>query len=97
MFRLADVHVRWSGVDDTTPAGHTIALGVDMFGNTRIWLFRGDLVDGDAYAGSLLVPSSVGRTTSAYGPRGDYVKSGNDQTALLATLAAAYANEIGET
>jgi hypothetical protein len=87
-FRLSEVDVRWSGTDDTTPPGHCIATGLDMFDNLRVWLFEGREPSDAGYKGNLLLPRPEGSPiVSAYGARGAYVRSGHDQTELLKFLA----------
>ncbi|GES27868.1 hypothetical protein AB0G60_02900 [Streptomyces angustmyceticus] len=83
-FRLANMDVRWSGVDDTTPPGHCLATGMDPLG-VRVWLFKGDRPSDDGFCGSLLIPSSG--PAVGYGPTGAYVTSSGDHTAMLARLA----------
>lgn len=86
-FRFADLDLKWTGVDDTTPDGHVIATGFDSLGNIRVFLWAGDAPSDDAFRGSLLLKD--GRVAGAYGPRGAWVASSGDQTALLARLARA--------
>lgn len=86
-FRLADLDLRWTGTDGTTPPGHVIAVGRDPLGNTRIFLWANDKPDDSQYAGSLLITDEA---TFAYGARGGYVSSGahGDQKSMLNRLAA---------
>lgn len=92
-FRLADIEIRWSGTDDTTPPGHCLATGRDRLGNHRVWLFTGDTPTDEGFCGSLIVPAverggqvRSGRT-SAYTPGGGWLTSGGDQADQLAHLA----------
>lgn len=88
-FRLSDVTVHWSGVDDTTPAGHSLVHGTDPLGRQNLFLFAGDTPSDEAYRGRVQMPaiseSFWGNT--AYGPRGTYVGSGKPAEELLARLA----------
>lgn len=84
-FRLADMDVRWSGVDDTTPPGHCLASGLDPHGNVRVWLFKGVEPSDEGFRGSLLIPSSG--PAVGYGPTGTFVAGHGDHTAMLARLA----------
>lgn len=89
-FHLAEVHVRWSGVDDTTPPGCCLANGVDALGNNRLWLFNGPEPTDDGYLGSIILPSTPGGVAVAYGPTGVYVRSsawGHSLADLLKWLA----------
>ncbi|KOG78709.1 hypothetical protein ACZ90_70685 [Streptomyces albus subsp. albus] len=91
--RLADLDIRWTGTDDTTPDGHVLALGTDSAGLLRLCLYAGDTPADDQFRGSLLLPSDGHRKsflptrTTAYGPGGAWVTSGGDQTSMLARLA----------
>ena len=89
----ADLNVRWTGVDSTTPVGHVLVLGVDQLGLLRLCLYKGSQPDDAAFRGSLLIPPD-GHTqrhlpsrTAAYGPGGAWVTSSGDQTAMLRRLA----------
>lgn len=87
-FRLSEVDVRWSGVDDTTPPGHCTAAGLDPLGNLWVWLFEGTEPSDEGYKGNLLLPKPDGAPLlTAYGARGAYARSGHDQTELLQYLA----------
>lgn len=88
--RLADLDIRWTGTDDTTPDGHVLVLGVDDVGNTRLCLYRGDKPADDQFRGSLIIPpDNPGslRRTAAYGPTGAHVTSLGDQASMLNRLA----------
>lgn len=89
-FRLADVDVRWSGIDDTTPPGYCLADGFDKAGNRRLWLFGGAEPSDEGFRGSILLPADPAGVSVAYGPTGVYVRSsawGHDTTAMLTWLA----------
>jgi len=89
-FRLADVGVRWSGVDDSTPPGCCLAHGVDKLGNHRLWLFDGAEPSDKGFLGSVLLPADPAGVSVAYGPTGVYVRSsawGHDTAAMLKWLA----------
>jgi hypothetical protein len=88
VFRIADMDVHWSGVDDTTPAGCCAALGIDPLGNVRVWLFRGETPADDRFLGSLLIPRRENGIVTAHGPTGAYVASSGTQADLLVRLAA---------
>ncbi|MFE1473534.1 hypothetical protein ACFW6N_06765 [Streptomyces cyaneofuscatus] len=85
---LADLNIRWTGTDDTTPNGHVLVLGTDSVGNLRLCLYEGTEPDDAKFRGSLLIPP-MGRPggTVAYGPAGGHVTSIGDQTSMLARLA----------
>lgn len=84
-FRLADLDLRWTGTDDTTPEGHVIAVGLDPVGNTRVFLWAGQQPADEHYRGSLLLRENG---AIAYGPRGSYVTStGEGHAEMLARLA----------
>ncbi|GGX49116.1 hypothetical protein [Streptomyces noursei] len=85
IFRLADMDVRWSGVDDTTPPGHCIATGLDPLGNAMLWLFKGDEPSDEGFCGFLLLPQH--RQATAYGPTGSFVASKGSHSEMLARLA----------
>lgn len=85
-FTLADLDLYWVGTDDDTPAGCTIANGVDPVGNTRVFLWRGSEPDDGAFLGSVLITD---RHLTAYGPRGGYAKGTGTMSELLACLANA--------
>lgn len=86
--RLAELDIRWTGTDDTTPEGHVLALGVDSVGNCRLCLYEGAEPDDAAFRGSLLIPPMNGTGGAvAYGPAGAHVTSIGDQTTMLARLA----------
>ncbi|MFF6966278.1 hypothetical protein ACFY9G_23285 [Streptomyces anthocyanicus] len=93
VIKLADLNVRWTGVDSTTPAGHVLVLGVDPLGVLRLCLYKGSQPDDAAFRGSLLIPpdghqqSHLPRRTTAYGPGGAFVTSSGDHTAMLQRLA----------
>ncbi|MYU24615.1 hypothetical protein [Streptomyces sp. SID8352] len=91
--RLADLDVRWTGTDNTTPTGHVLVLGIDSLGMLRVCLYAGDAPSDATFRGSLLIPPD-GHTqrylptqTTAYGPTGAFVTSIGDQTAMLNRLA----------
>jgi hypothetical protein len=83
-FRLADLDLRWTGIDGNTPAGHVVAVGLDPLGNTRVFLWRGDQPADDQFVGSLLIRDHA---TIAYGQRGSFVGAHGDQASLLTRLA----------
>ncbi|MET9053329.1 hypothetical protein ABZW50_19505 [Streptomyces bacillaris] len=91
--RLADLDVRWTGTDDTTPDGHVLVLGIDTAGLLRLCLYAGDTPADDRFRGSLLIPPDGHRQTflptrtNAYGPGGAWITSSGDQTSMLARLA----------
>ncbi|CAL9649194.1 hypothetical protein [Streptomyces sp. enrichment culture] len=91
--KLADLNVRWTGADSTTPAGHVLVLGVDRLGALRLCLYKGSQPDEVAFRGSLLIPPDgytqrhLPSRTTAYGPTGAFVTSHGDQTAMLQRLA----------
>lgn len=91
--KLAELTVRWTGTDSTTPAGHVLVLGVDRLGLLRLCLYKGAQPDDAAFRGSLLIPpdghqqSHLPTHTTAYGPGGAFVTSTGDQTAMLLRLA----------
>lgn len=87
-FRLASQTINWQGVDSTTPAGCSLAVGTDPMGNMRVWLFRGETPTDDQLLGSLLMPQDPGRPAIAYRGQNGYLASGYDQTELLTKLAA---------
>lgn len=87
--RLAELDIRWTGTDDTTPEGHVLVLGIDSLGNTRLCLYV-DSPSDDAFRGSLLIPPDDRLSgTAAYGPTGAHVTSRGDQASMLARLATA--------
>lgn len=87
-FRLNENDIRWSGIDDTTPPGHCIAVGTDRWGKVRIWLFEGTEPSNEHYRGSITIPApGESSLIYAYGPTGAYARSGFDQTYLLQHLA----------
>lgn len=89
-FRLADVTVHWSGVDDTTPAGHCLVHGTDPLGRQNLFLYAGDEPSDDGYRGRVQLPAAgLSATAIAYKAGGGFAGSGNDTSALLARLAAA--------
>ncbi|MGW9401462.1 hypothetical protein [Streptomyces sp. NPDC055642] len=91
--RLADLTVRWTGTDSTTPAGHVLVLGVDSLGVLRLCLYKGSQPDDATFRGSLLIPAEghnqrhLPTRTTAYGPTGAFVTCHGDQTAMLQRLA----------
>ena len=91
--KLADLDVRWTGTDSTTPAGHVLVLGVGPLGVLRLCLYKGSQPDDAAFRGSLLIPPDghnqrhLPTRTTAYGPTGAFVTSQGDQTAMLHRLA----------
>lgn len=88
-FRLADLDLRWTGTDSTTPAGHVIAVGYDPLGNLRTFLWAASTPSDETYCGSLLMRED--RPTIAYGPRGSYITSTGGQTTQLDLLAHEFA------
>lgn len=82
-FRIADLDLHWTGVDDATPPGHIIANGYDPVGNLRVFLWEGDRPTDDNYRGSLILTD---RSATAYGPRGGYVKGIGGHAELLVAL-----------
>jgi hypothetical protein len=86
-FLAAHCTITWHGVDDTTPPGHSIAIGTDSLGSKYVWLFKGDHPTDEAFVGSILVPTRAGQTPTAYGPGGGYAGNAPDTTAALARLA----------
>ncbi|MDP9953147.1 MULTISPECIES: hypothetical protein [Streptomyces] len=91
--RLADLNIRWTGTDDTTPDGHVLALGTGSAGLLRLCLYAGVSPADDQFRGSLLLPPDghqqtfLPARTTAYGPGGAWVTSSGDQTSMLARLA----------
>ncbi|MFE7485481.1 hypothetical protein [Streptomyces sp. NPDC057552] len=91
--RLADLDIRWTGTDDTTPDGHVLALGTDSAGILWLCLYAGNTPADEQFKGSLLIPPDgrkerfLPTRTTAYGPTGAYVTSSGDQTSMLARLA----------
>jgi hypothetical protein len=93
--RLADLDIRWTGTDGTTPDGHVLALGTDRLGVLRLCLYAGAVPTDSHFRGSLLIPpdghqqAHLPTRTTAYGPTGTYVTSNGDQASMLNRLAAA--------
>lgn len=87
-FRSGEATITWQGIDDTTPAGHSLALGRDSIGTVYLWLFKGGQVTDDAFVGSILVPDRVEQRPVAYDSRGSFVGPVIDVTETLAALAA---------
>lgn len=91
--KLADLNVRWTGIDSTTPAGHVLVLGIDQLGLLRLCLYKGSQPDDSAFRGSLLIPPDghshrhLPTRTTAYGPTGAFVTSHGNQHAMLRRLA----------
>ncbi|MFE3484797.1 hypothetical protein [Streptomyces griseus] len=91
--RLADLDIRWTGIDDTTPAGHVLALGTDSAGLLRLCLYAGDAPADERFRGSLLIPPEnhtepfLPTRTTAYNAGGGWVTCFGDQTSMLARLA----------
>lgn len=85
-FRSADADIRWHGVDDDTPPGHTAATGTDLFG-TWLWLFKGDEPTDDAYVGGIQIPDRPGVIPNAYSRGGGWAGLATDTKATLARLA----------
>lgn len=86
-FRLADVTVHWTGVDDTTPAGHCLVDGTDPLGRRNLFLFAGTTPSDEAYRGRVQLPAvGLSATAIAYKAQGGFAGSGNDTSALLARL-----------
>jgi hypothetical protein len=80
----ADCVIRWHGVDDDTPGGHTIAIGVDAVGTAYLWLFEGPDATVEAFRGSISVPSEIQTIPVAYNRRGGFagVATGIGKTLL---------------
>lgn len=96
-FRIADMDVRWSGIDDTTPPGHCLAVGFDRSGVGWVWLFYGPEPSDDGYRGKVLLPKdSTSESVPSYGPTGAYLRSGRDQANLLKRIAQATTTESTE-
>jgi hypothetical protein len=93
-FRLADQTIHWQGVDGTTPAGCSLAVGEDRMGNMRVWLFRGETPADDQLLGNVLMPQESGRSAIAYRAQNGYLASGYDQTELLAKIAVRAQMEV---
>lgn len=87
-FCSSDVTITWQGIDDTTPAGHSLALGRDSIGTVYLWLFEGDQVTDDAFVGSVLVPDRANQVSVAYDFRGSFVGTVTDVTETLEKLVA---------
>ncbi|MFF2383740.1 hypothetical protein [Streptomyces sp. NPDC058108] len=87
-FKAADADVRWSGVDDDTPPGHSVAIGKDGLGNNWLWLFKGDKPSERAFVGAVEIPAQAGRIPAAYGRGGGFVGLARDTKEMLAKLAA---------
>lgn len=87
-FKAADVDVRWSGVDDDTPLGHSVAVGKDSLGNNWLWLFKGDSPVDKAFVGAIEIPTQAGRIPGAYGRGDGFVGLAHDTKDALAKLAA---------
>ncbi|MFI2078594.1 hypothetical protein [Streptomyces triculaminicus] len=88
--RLTNFNIHWTGVDDSTPPGHVLALGTDHLGNFRLCLYQGNEPTDEGFCGSLLIPPDGSNSkTIAYGPRGGYVTSSGDEASMLARLAEA--------
>lgn len=87
-FKAADADVRWSGIDDDTPPGHSIAIGKDGVGNNWLWLFKGDGPSDDAFVGAIEIPAQAGRIPGAYGPGGGFVGLAPNTRDALAKLVA---------
>jgi len=92
-FRLAQLDLRWTGTDDTTPAGHVIATGLDPLGNVRTFLWAGDQPDDANYRGSFIHSSWE---ATAYGPDGGYVRGHGDSSDMLTALVESYARRTNE-
>ncbi|MEW2070021.1 hypothetical protein [Streptomyces sp. NPDC007346] len=91
--RLADLDIRWTGTDDTTPAGHVLVLAIDNAGLLRLCLYAGDAPADDQFRGSLLIPpeghkqSFLPTRTTAYNAGGGWVTCFGTQDSMLAQLA----------
>ncbi|MFI5739173.1 hypothetical protein ACIA9I_12460 [Streptomyces anulatus] len=91
--RLADLDIRWTGTDDTTPDGHVLALGTDNAGLLRLCLYAGEAPADDQLRGSLLITPEghqeafLPTRTTAYAPGGAWVTSSGDQASMLSRLA----------
>jgi hypothetical protein len=86
-FRADAATIRWHGIDDQTPPGHSVATGTDDLGTAYLWLFRGDQPTDDAFIGSIMIPDRAGQTPVAYGPGGGFAGTAPDTKAALARLA----------
>jgi len=87
-FRAADATIRWHGTDDSTPSGHSIAVGADSLGTQYVWLFKGDQPIDEAFVGSILVPTRAGQVPTVYGRGGGFAGTAPDTKAALERLAA---------
>ncbi|WP_406224997.1 hypothetical protein [Streptomyces anulatus] len=91
--RLADLDIRWTGTDDTTPDGHVLVLGIDNAGLFRLCLYAGETPADEQFRGSLLIPPEghkepfLPTRTTAYNAGGGWVTCFGDQTSMLARLA----------
>lgn len=85
-FRAADADVRWAGVDDDTPPGHSIAIGKDALGNNWLWLFEGDEPSDAAFVGSVEIPKQVDRVPGLYGRGGGFIGLAHNTKHALAKL-----------
>jgi hypothetical protein len=86
-FLAAHCAIKWYGVDDTTPPGHSIAIGTDTFGTAYLWLFKSDQPTDETFIGAVNIPTRAGEMPVAYGPGGGYAGSAPDTAAALARLA----------
>ena len=86
-FRAANATIKWHGKDDTTPPGHSIAIGTDGLGTMYLWLFKGDDPTDEAFVGSIHIPAGLNKTSVAYNKNGGYVGTVSDTTTMLARLA----------
>lgn len=86
-FHAASATINWSGVDGTTPPGHSLALGTDSLGNVWLWLFKGDKPSDETFVGSISIPRQAEQTPIAYNSGGGFARVVSDTTATLAKLA----------
>lgn len=87
-FKAAADDVRWSGIDDDTPPGHSIAIGKDSLGNNWLWLFKGDSPTDKAFVGAIEIPAQVDRIPGTYGRGGGFVGLAPNTKDALAKLVA---------
>jgi hypothetical protein len=92
-FKAADADIRWSGVDDDTPPGHSVAVGKDSLGNSWLW-FKGDSPADKAFVGAIEIPTQAGRIPGAYGCSGGFVGLAPNTRDALAKLAARAETEV---
>lgn len=85
-FRLDQITPLWTGVDDTTPAGHCLVHGTDPLGRQNLFLYFGDTPSDDGYRGRVQMPFPGQPMATAYDGRGTFCGSGADMSTLLARL-----------